>query len=229
MTHIISTLFPVFVVIGLGYFLARREFISRKFTDELNRFVYWISLPALMLNTLANAESLPPGTIRIWLIYITASSIVLGLSFFVARFLGLQRYQFGTFMQATFRGNIAFIGIPVLVYALRDQDDSVAAPIIAQGIFVFAPTMVFYNALSVIVLVASQDSNLRDNLPKALRNIATNPLILAAGTGLILFALPFDLPIPATNTLEFVGRMAGPAALVCVGGGMGIATIIERL
>lgn len=228
MTHIIATLFPVFVIIGLGFLLAKRQFLSRLFINELNRFVYWVCLPSLIMHTLANAGNLPAGTTSIWFIFIAASTGVLGLSFVFARLLGLKRWQYGTFMQSSFRGNLAFIGIPVLVYAMRDHDREVVASVVAQAIFVFVPTMVYYNVMSVVVLVASQESDLRRNLSRAIRSIVTNPLILAALTGILLYALPFNLPVPANNALEFVGRMAGPAALICVGGGMAFVSMEGR-
>lgn len=228
MAHILSTLLPVFLVIAMGYGLTRYRFLSAVFLKELNRLVYYISLPALMLHHLARAEKLPPGTLQTWLVYAAGSCLLLLIGWGVARALGLRRHQLGTFLQAAFRGNLGFIGIPILTYALRDQDPLILTAILAQAVFVFAPTMVFYNVVSVLLLVGSRQSSLRENLPQALREIATNPLIIAAIAGLILFALPFDLPIPLTNTLDFVGATAGPMALVCVGGAMARVSLQGR-
>ncbi|NDV63452.1 AEC family transporter [Puniceicoccales bacterium CK1056] len=228
MGYIISTLFPVFAVLGLGYILARKTFLSRDFLNELNRFVYYISLPALIINGLATAQSLPSGTVPTFLIYMAATFLVIGAAFLTARLLKLQRWQFGTFIQASFRGNLAFIGIPVLVYALRDYPKEFAAGIVAQAIFVFAPTMIFYNVVSVLLLIGSRDGDASDRMRGMLKSIATNPLILASVGGVILFLLPFSLPEPVYNTLEFVGRIAAPAALICVGGGMAVVSMEGR-
>jgi predicted permease len=228
MAHIIATLFPVFAVLALGYALARKTFLSRTFLNELNRFVYYVALPALMINSVAGAEALPPQILPALAAYISATVGTMALAFLNARLLGLKRWQFGTFIQAAFRGNIAFIGLPILVYALRNEPPETASGIVAQGVFIFAPMMIFYNIFSVIFLIGSQDSNPWKNLPKTFRNILTNPLVLAALLGIVLFLLPVDLPGPAMNTLEFIGRTAAPCALICVGGGIAVVSMQGR-
>lgn len=228
MAYIITTLFPVFAVLGLGYLLARREFLSRQFLNELNRFVYYISLPALIIHGLSTADNLPPGTIQTFLIYMAATLLVIIAAFLTAKALKLERWQFGTFIQASFRGNLAFIGIPVLIYALRDYPQETVSAVVAQAVLVFAPTMFFYNAVSVMILVGSREGDARGRIPGILKRIATNPLILASLTGIILFLFPLDLPGALLNTLEFVGRIAAPAALVCVGGGMAVVSMEGR-
>jgi predicted permease len=228
MGHIFATLFPVFAVLTLGYVLTNRSFLSRGFLNELNRFVYYVSLPALMIHSVSGAEKLPPQIIPALAVYIAATLLTLGLAFLNARLLGLERGQYGTFTQAAFRGNIAFIGLPVLVYALRDKSPETVSLIVAQGVFIFAPMMIFYNFVSVILLVGSQHSSPWNNLPATIRNILTNPLIIAAFAGIVFFLLPFDLPGPLMNTLEFLGRTAAPCALVCVGGGMAVVSMEGR-
>jgi hypothetical protein len=228
MTHIIYTLFPIFAVIGIGYLLAKREFLSKQFLNELNQFVYWVSLPAMIVFSLSNAKELPDGIFKSLLIFFAATSCVIALAFLNARILRLQRWQFGTFVQASFRGNLAYIGIPILIYAVRDQDSEAIAGIVTQAIFLFAPVMIFYNVVSVIVLIGSQEGNSSGNLSKTITGVAKNPLILAAIAGGIIFFLPFSLPVPINNTLEYIGRVAGPAALLCVGGGMALVSMQGR-
>jgi predicted permease len=228
MLHTFQTLFPVFAVIGLGYALATRKFLSRAFLDELNKLVYWICLPALIIANLDKAESLSTGSFSIILIYFAATFLVMGSSYLVARLLKLERWQYGTFIQGSFRGNLAFIGIPILVYALRDQPENVSTGIIAQAIFVFAPIMILYNIASVMVLVSGHSGLSKQTIPATMRKVAGNPLILAALTGLALYILPVGLPQFLGDTLGFIGRTAAPAALICVGGGMALTSMEGR-
>jgi len=228
MGHILATLFPVFAVIALGYGLARAAFLSRGFLTELNRLVYYVSLPALIIHSLANARQLPEGTLALLLVFLGATSCVIGLAFVNARLLGLQRWQFGTFVQAALRGNLAFIGLPVIAYALRGEDSATVAAVLAQAVVVFAPTMLFYNVVSVILLLGSGRQEAGRGLDKALRSIATNPLILAALAGGLVALLPSGLPGPLNSTLDYIGRLAGPGALLCVGGAMAMVSMEGR-
>jgi len=227
-THIISTLFPVFAVIALGYVLARADFLSKAFLNELNRFVYWVCLPALILHSLSNATEIPAGTLSAFVIFAAATLAVTALAFLNARWRGLARWQYGTFVQATLRGNLVFIGIPIIIYATRDRDPTAVTALVAQAVFIFAPVMILYNVLSVTVLVGSRADRIGGNLPQVLRNIARNPLILSALAGVLISLLPFDLPGPLNNTLDYIGRMAGPAALICAGGGMAFVSMQGR-
>lgn len=228
MGQIISTLFPVFAVLGMGYALGRRGFLSRSFLNDLNRLVYFVALPALILHSVAGAEELPGEVLPALLVFLGATLLVIALAFLTAWLLRLKRWQFGTFIQASFRGNIAFIGIPILVYAVRHEPPEVLTGLIAQAVFIFTPIMVVYNVCSVILLVGSQDANPWNNLPRTLRSIATNPLILAAVIGIGLFLLPFQLPAALLSTFEFVGRVSAPCALLCVGGGMAVISMEGR-
>lgn len=225
--HTLQTLFPVFAVIGLGYALSKKRFLSGRFLEELNKLVYWISLPALIVVNLDSAQSLAGGTLSMVVIYYSATIGIILIGYLVARLLKLEPWQQGTFVQGAFRGNLAFIGIPILVYALRDLDAETASSIIAKAVFVFAPIMILYNVAAVLVLTHGQDGG-SGKLMTTLKKVGTNPLILAAVTGLLLYLLPVDLPGFASDTLRFIGRTAAPMALICVGGGMALTSMEGR-
>ncbi len=228
MGHVLGTLFPVFAVIALGYGLARSAFVSHGFLTELNRLVYYVSLPALIIHSLANARQLPEGTAALLLVFLGATGCVIGLAFLAGRLLRLQRWQYGTFVQAALRGNLAFIGLPVIAYALRAEDSATVTAVLAQAVVVFAPTMLFYNTVSVILLVVSGQQGAGGGPGEAVRGIVTNPLILAALAGALTVLLPSGLPGPLNSTLDYVGRLAGPGALLCVGGAMAMVSMQGR-
>lgn len=228
MIQTFQTLFPVFAVIGIGYVLARRKFLTKPFLDELNKLVYWVCLPSLIINNLDKAENLTTGSLAIITVFFAATLLVMGGAWLVARALGLEKWQYGTLIQGAFRGNIAFIGLPILIYALRDLPESELTRIIAQAVFVFAPIMILYNTASVLVLVGGKDRAKNATVGRTLAQVAGNPLIIAAVCGLCLYLLPLDLPVIFGDTLQFIGRTAAPMALVCVGGGMALTSMEGR-
>ncbi len=223
-----QTLFPVFAVIGLGYGLTKRGFLTNPFLEELNKLVYWICLPSLIVVNLDRASNLAEGSLAIIVVYFAATFCVMGSAFLIAWLLKLQRWQTGTFVQGSFRGNLAFIGIPILVYALRDLEPARVSDILAKAVFVFAPIMILYNVTSVMILQRSQQGADTGTLLRTLKNVLINPLVLAALSGLCLYLLPVDLPVFFGDTLEFIGRTAAPMALVCVGGGMALTSMEGR-
>ncbi len=226
MGQALNTLFPVFAIIALGYLLARKGFLSTSFLSELNRLLFWVALPCLILDTLARAPSFPEETLRVFLIFTLSTTILVVLAILTARVLKLPHDRKGTFLQAAFRGNLAFTGIPILLYATRNEPG--AEEILSQAIFVFAPTMIVYNAMSVFFLEASRTGQVRGNHLSMLKKVSTNPLILSAVGGVILYLLPVSLPTPVIDSLQLVSKLAAPGALLCVGGSMAAVSFHGR-
>ncbi|WP_269523876.1 AEC family transporter [Coraliomargarita parva] len=228
MAYVINTLLPVFLLIGLGFLLAKRQFISESFLNELNKLTFWVALPALIIKSLSTASSVPEGTWGIFIVFAIATLLVSGLAYACFRGLKLDRWQMGTFIQAAFRGNLAYAAIPIIYFALRDQGETVVANAMAQTIFVFAPTMLLYNTLAVVVLQFSHHSDWRSGLRQSTIQILRNPLIQSSIVGVLLFLLPVQLPGVIRNSLELIGQLAAPSALLCVGGSMAFVSMEGR-
>jgi predicted permease len=228
MDQVINTLLPVFLVIGLGFLLAKRDFLSEAVLHELNRLIFWICLPALIVGKLATAQEMPSGTGSIFLVFALATLGTIGCGLLVARMLGLGANQVGTFVQAAFRGNLAYTGIPLILFALQREAPHVVSSVTAQVLFVFAPTMLLYNVTAVILLVQDREVPLRDNFLAMIKKVAKNPLILASLLGVSLFLLPLSLPKFLISALDLTGQMASPAALFCVGGSMAYVSMQGR-
>ena len=210
-----NTLLPVFLVMALGWLLARLEFLSPRALADINRLTYWLGLPALLFYKLAGTA---PGFARVLdLFLVVAGATLLGmiLALLAARWLTLSREALGPFVQAAFRGNLAFIGLPVVVYTFPGQGDIQGAALLVLG-----PMVVFYNVASVLVLMLSLPPTGRRVLPALARGLVTNPLLIAcvAGVGWSLTGWP--LPLMLERTLAALGQMALPLALLCIGGSL---------
>lgn len=228
MSQVLETIVPIFILIGVAYWLARSGRLTRTSIAELNGLIFWVCLPSLIVYSLATAQSLPTGTLRILAIFSAGTLVVTILSFPVARLLGLPRSSTGTFAQAALRGNLAYIGLPVLVFAMRENPPEVLSEVLAQMMFVFAPSVFFYNVLSVALLVGSREGFSTKQLGPIILKILGNPLILACLLGAAIFCAPFRLPAVVLNTLELAGRMAAPASLFCVGGAIAFVSMKGR-
>lgn len=218
MTPVLDTLVPVFAIVALAMWLGRRGLLTKAFMDQLNWLIFWVSLPALILHSLITTESLPPDTLPILLIFITSTLTVTALAFPVCWLLKLPRARIGTFVQASYRGNLAYTGLPILIFAMHGQTREAVADVVAQSIFILAPTMLLYNVMAVILLVGSKEGFSPAKLGSMALKVVGNPLIIASVVGAVLFALQLKIPTFVINTLDLAGQMAAPAALFCVGG-----------
>ena len=211
--EIAQTLLPLALLVGVGYALLRLRFYDPAFLKGLDRLVYWVALPALIVSLLAGASAIT-GTGRMVAALTLATLATSAAALGAARLLRRPRAEVGVLVQAAFRGNLAFVGLPVI--ALSGADEA----LLARAALVFAPIVVLYNVLGVLGLVAAQHRFDAAMPVKLVKPLVTNPLLLACGLGLVLWQLEIALPGPAQTTLGLLGQTAGPLALVSLGGAL---------
>lgn len=214
---------PVFLLVALGYALKRGQFFTDSFVSGANAFVYRVSLPTLIVHSMAGG--LPEVGDSKWVIlaFATATILVELLAWIYSRFARHDGARSATFIQAAFRGNLAFIGLPVLASARAGTQG--IETFLAMAVLVFAPVMLLYNACAVLLfyLLPGRTSGYL----AALRGIASNPLILAAVVGLLVGWLLAPIPAFAERTLELLAAPAAPLALLCIGAS--VADAVGRL
>ena len=212
---LINTLLPVFLIIVLGWLLYRFGFLSAGALHEINRLTYWIGVPCLLFQKIATAEQQTEGAGAILLVVLLTTAIGIALAYLLAFRLRLPSRSVGTFVQGLFRGNLAFVGLPVVLYAFAGPANSAiqSAAVLALG-----PMVVVYNVAAVLVLIISRESLQRQMLKRLLNGLITNPLLAACLLGVLYSYLALPLPQVADRTLGAIGQMALPLALLCIGG-----------
>ena len=207
---------PIFFLVGLGFVLKRRAFFTDEFVQGANAFVYRVSLPALILSSLV--DGLPEFRDAKWviLVFSVATLLVQLLAFLYSRWARHDGARAATFIQAAFRGNLAFFGIPVLTGAYGRLPG--LEGFIATAVLVFAPGMLLYNICAVVLFYVLPGE--RRGYFRALGGIASNPLIVAAIIGMLIGGLFAPLPGFLTRTLELLAAPAAPLALLCIGTAM---------
>jgi predicted permease len=205
---------PIFLLVALGAALQRGGFFRAGAVPGLNRLCYWVTLPALIVASLARGG---PGAGAGWaswggrelLVMAGVTLVVAALGWLAAGALRLPWGERGTFTQAFFRGNLAFVGLPIL---LKAPDVDAAALML-----LLAPMMVLYNIVAVAVLVASRHglgwATARPLAGEWLRN----PIIWASALGGLAYARVWVLPGALGETINLLGKMAVPLALVTIG------------
>ena len=225
---VVETLAPLVLLIGLGVCLARIRFLGPEFMADLNKLAFWIALPALLFTSANGAAAPDAQTWRLLAVLFGGTVIItlaaLGASLALRMPVGAR----GTLMQAAFRGNLAYIGIPVLAYSFSETQADGGSRAMGSAVIVMVLTMAFYNILAVIVLQTSNHSATGADWRKAVRAIATNPLLLAGVLGLLVPMLGVTLPSFLQRALESLGAAAVPIALMCIGGSLATTRLRGR-
>jgi predicted permease len=226
---ILQTLAPLVLLIALGSVLAHLRFLGAAFIADLNKLAFWIALPALIF-TSASRESAADLQIGRLLAVMIGATLLISLIAWIASYaLRLPDHARGTLVQSAFRGNLAYIGVPVLANSLAAQPGAESKHALTTAIVVMVLVMAFYNVLAVIVLQASQHAHQKVKGRGLVRSIATNPLLLAGLVGLIVPLLHLTLPGFVNQALVSLGDAAIPLALLCIGGSLVMSPLQGKL
>lgn len=222
-----NAIFPILLLILLGYFLKQRKFLNEDFLKIGNKLVFSICLPAMLFINVYNIESFAAIDWALVLYCIGAILVIFGLGLVTALVVTKEPLRRGVLLQCTFRSNYALIGLSLVSALGGGEALAIAAIISAFSIPVF-------NILAVIALsmFVQQAVSWKQTAKKMLWGIVKNPLILAIALGIVClllrqaqmdawgqvrFSLGADLPFlyTALNNLKSV---ASPLALMVLGG-----------
>lgn len=209
---------PLFGMVLLGYLLARSSRWRRQWTVWCSRFVFSVSLPALLFMLLQKqVADLHPTDLRLLIAYFGSCLIV----FLVGRALARTRFALDGVGQSVFAmggvfSNNILLGVPLAEAAFGPA----ALPSVAL-VTVFN-SLTLWTLVSVSVEWARHGSFSPKGLGKTALSVLTNPIVAAIMCGTLFGYSGLQLPAWLAWTLTWLGRPAGPVALLVLG--MGLAS-----
>jgi len=222
--HIFNVLFPVMVLIALGSGLTRIGFMGREFIGGLNKLTYWVALPALIFRAAASAGTPPVSSLWISLAVAAATLSALGIAVALAAILKQPAHERRTFVECAYFGNLAYIGLPVLAHSLGLVSIGERPELLSTTVIAMTILTVLNNLLALIVLKPRGVTPL-----KMARRLALNPVVMGGFLGIAWGTAGLGLPEAVDHSLQTLGGMAVPAALLCIGGSLLSAPLRGRL
>ncbi len=125
---------PVFLVIFLGGILTQYRFLHGELIGELNRLTYFVGLPAYLFTSIAEASYGGGRVTTLFGVMCAVTFLILLVGIIIARVRRISSESVGSFLHASIRGNLAYIGLPVVSLAM-------------------APLVVVTNTLGVLLLL----------------------------------------------------------------------------
>jgi predicted permease len=121
-------------------------------------------------------------------------------------------------IQAGFRGNLAFIGLPLVIFTTHDFPEAEQLKLESAVLIALPPVVIFYNIASVTALsIYSTSTEQLLSWRKVLFNISTNPLLIACLAGLVVQRTGLGIPTALSRTCEVIGASAFSIALIGIG------------
>lgn len=221
MTGVLAALGAIAAIAAVGWLLGRLRVLGPHADAVLARVVFVVAAPALLVVTIAHAD-LQQLLSRVALVTAGSTAVVALTAAVVLR--GVWRRPVDESVLGVLSAsylNAANVGIPVAVYVLGDA--VAVVPTLLFQLLVLAPvafTVLETSRARAARAVSPHPPPLPD-APSAVRAVvgrtARNPIIIAAVVGLLLAALPWDLPEVVYEPFRLVGAAAAPLALLAFG------------
>lgn len=204
----VELILPLFLIIAVGYGFRKSGFIGESFAIDLNRVVFYFALPStLFLET----SDLPGLSREIALLAVLVPLIVVFTAFFsLLVTLRMARRRRGPFIQASYRSNMAYIGLPIVSTLMGPESLAAIAVVLASGV-------ITNSVVSILVLRLFQADGGSDWIRGRLLDIVRNPLIIAIVLGLIVSLIGVPVPGILGETLALFSRISLPLILLVVG------------
>ena len=213
MEPLVEIVLPVFAIVAAGYLCGARGLLGEDSSEALNRFVYWVALPALLFRAMAGVdlETLLNGP---FLVGFLGALLALWLAASL-----LARVLFGRDLaQATLHGmnsvlgNSGFMGIPLAITAYGE-----AAAVPAIVVTIINAALVPAIGITLVEIGRGRASSAAGMLHDLSRALATNPVLVAPLLGLAWAMTDLPLPDAVDGFTSILGAAAAPCALFAIG------------
>jgi len=207
----LNAVLPLILLVVIGYVIMRLHVVDDVFISKANRFCFTVAFPFNLFNSIVKIDLVREVN---WLLIVFVAAVVLLLfailMLVVPRFI-LDNRQRGALIQGIYRGNFLLLGYPLARNLFGEEGVGPTAMLLPVVI-------ILYNVLATFVLEYYDDRTVKANLGKVILGCLKNPLIIGAALGVVFALLPWDLPLFLSRTVEDVGKIANPLALILLGG-----------
>jgi len=212
---ILLALVPVALLVALGYGLRHTGFIADAFWPQAERLCYYILLPALFMHGLSSAHLQALPVLPLAATLIAATVIVAMALVLTRRWMPVDGAAFTSLFQGAVRFN-NYVGVSLAAGMFGAKGIALAAVCNAA----IVPTV---NLLC--VLVFARYGAVRFGGKALLRQIATNPLVVACVLGIGMQAVGVQVPALIEPAVRALGVASMPLGLLCVGAALNFSGV----
>lgn len=204
----ISLIAPVFLIIFIGWYLAKSKLFPNQTSKNLMGYIYWVAAPAIIFSAISRYHLSDFLIWKFWIAYSTLFLITTILAYVFFKLLTQSTNKLAlTLAYSSTVKNTVTIGMPLLLGILGNI--SIATVVI---------TLLFYNCLAMPILIFFIESGAKKSIKSVLIfKTLKNPLVFASILGFIFSIFKINTPAFISNTLDHLGASFMPCALFAVG------------
>jgi len=208
------TIAPILLVGALGAALRAGGMLTPGLVSGLNRLVFYVGLPPLLFAKIA-ATPLDLAPV-LWVLAVSIGVMVVAILGVAlgCRLRGCPQPVAAALVQAGFRSNTVFVGLPIVIYAVEAQGGSEG--LLQTATLAIAALVPFLNIAAVLVLGVGGGEG-GGGWRGQLRKLGSNPLLLGSVAGLAVAVLGWEVPDVIDRTARSLGQVALRLALLGIG------------
>ncbi|MDY7791038.1 AEC family transporter [Burkholderia ubonensis] len=204
---VLLALAPVALLVALGHGLKRSGFVGDAFWPSAERLCYYVLLPALFAHGLASARLQSLAVMPLALALVGSTVAVAAALLLIRPFVRVDGAGFTSVFQGAVRFN-NYVGASLAAGLFGAQGIALAAMCVAA----IVPTV---NLMC--VLVFARYGSTRLGIVALVRQIVSNPLVVACATGIAMQASGATFPPAIEPAVRALGAASMPLGLLCVG------------
>lgn len=212
MNAVITAALPVFALILTGWLAAKWRILGPSATDALNRYVVYLSLPALLFRAMTQVDLAQMTHWGFIAAYAGGIAATFAISFVVRRRKPMALTDRSIEGLASAYANAGYMGVPLCLALFGPAS---LAPVIFTTLL--TASVLFGFAVALIEFDRQQAPNRGATLLKVARALIRNPLLAAPMLGLMWALTGWPLPEGIDRYVALLGASASPCALVTIG------------
>ncbi|MFT4836911.1 MAG: malonate transporter [Psychromonas sp.] len=209
---------PICLLLFLGWFLRKIDFINEQFILIGSKLVFTVTLPTLLFLNIMKSDRDADINFSLISYSLLANILFFLLAVILTKLLARNRDDHGAIIQGAFRSNLAIIGLAYVDNIYGDSGLALAAVYVAFHV-------VLFNVLSVLILMPKQEKMSFKMCLGLFKSIFKNPLIIGILLGVLFFFFAIPVPDVMLDAGQYFAGMSLPMALLCTGGSLHLKTL----
>lgn len=210
-------IFPILAYMGVGMLIRRIKLIDENAFAQINKLVFRVFLPVKLFLDIYHSDFKKAFQPKLILFVMLSVFLAYGLTWYCIARRIKDRKDAPTMIQAIYRSNYVLFGMSIAASMYPDEDLGVISVMAAFVVPAF-------NILAVILFEVWRGGK-EISIPRLLKGVATNSLVVGSAAGLLFLGLKIRLPQLILKPMTALGDVATPLAIVCIGATLTFAAL----
>ena len=224
---VFSKMMQLFVIMAVGYLAGKVKFLNREMRSSMTALVLNITMPALFVAAVINADSLPEAGefILLFGIVLLEYAAALGISFLLIRILRFPKNVTGSSVFILVFGNMAFMGFPVIQAIWGNEG------VFYAMMFTLPFNIMLDSLCSRLILhdkyASAEEEKKEKGSGQTWKQVLLSPVFIASviAFGLALIRVP--VPEVIGTSLNSIGSITTPLSMLIVGASLSDVPVRE--